>query len=261
MKVKELISYFNEKFPENLAEEWDNPGLIVGDPESLITGILCSLDCTARAIQHAKEAGANLILTHHPMIFRPLSRIREDDFIGVRIRELIRNDINYYAMHTNFDKAAMADMNAEDFGIMDPCLLQPSGIDAAGEPTGYGRIGMLAKPMTLKEYAIFIKERASLEQIRVYGDPGSVIQKAAVASGAGKSAIGNALQKGADVLITGDLDYHSAIDAVANGLAMIDAGHYGTEYKFEFYMQNLLRNDFPGLNVCIEPVKQPYTLI
>ena len=170
---------------------------------------------------------------------------------------MIRGGINYYAMHTNFDLARMADLNAADLGLISPKILTESSHPGFG----YGRIGSLASPETLREFAERVRVQANLPGIRVYGDPDAVVRTAAVSSGAGKMSIPDALRKGADVLVTGDLDYHSAIDAVAQGLMMIDAGHYGTEFTYIRYMEGFVRERFPGVAVCAMGVEQPYSVL
>ena len=257
MKLSAIISVLENEFPPALAEEWDNVGLLVGDTDAEITKVLVSLDVTDQAVARAEEIGAELILTHHPLIFRPLARVTEQDFISRRIRRMIKADINYYAMHTNFDLARMADLNAADLGLIAPQILTESSHPGFG----YGRIGSLASPETLRAFAERVRVQANLPGIRVYGDPDAVVRTAAVSSGAGKMSIPDALRKGADVLVTGDLDYHSAIDAVAQGLMMIDAGHYGTEFTYIRYMEGFVRERFPGVAVCAMGVEQPYSVL
>ncbi len=257
MRLSAIISVLENEFPPALAEEWDNVGLLVGDENAEITKVLVSLDVTDEAVARAEEIGAELILTHHPLIFRPLSRVTEQDFISRRIRKMIRADINYYAMHTNFDLVGMADLNALDLKLVEPQILT----ETEHPGYGYGRIGQLLKPETLRGFAERVRKAAALPGIRVYGDPETVVKTAAVSSGAGKMSIRDALKKGADVLVTGDLDYHSAIDARAQGLAMVDAGHYGTEFTYIKFMAGYMREHFPELEVCAMEIEQPYTVL
>lgn len=257
MKLSDIIRELENEFPPALAEEWDNVGLLVGDKDAEIAKVLINLDVTDETVAMAEKIGADLILTHHPLIFKPLSRVTEQDFIARRIRRMIRADINYYAMHTNFDLARMADLNALDLGLSDPEVLTETGHPGVG----YGRIGTLPQSMTLRAFAEQVRTAADLPAIRVYGDAERLVRKAAVSSGAGKMSIPDALAKGADVLITGDLDYHSAIDANTQGLAMIDAGHYGTEFTYIRFMESFVRERFPDLEVHTMEPRQPYLVL
>ena len=250
-----------EDFPKSLAVDWDNVGLLVGDEEAEIRKVLINLDVTDAAVERAVKEGADLILTHHPLLFRPLKTVTEQDFIAARVRKLIRNDINYYAMHTNFDIAGMADQNAVDLSLREPEVLEELGTYEDGRAYGLGRIGLLPEEMTLKELAGHVKDVMKLDAIRVYGDPERKVLRVGVSSGAGKSAVNDALRKLADVLITGDLDYHTAIDADARGLAMIDAGHYGTEFTYISFMEKYVKEKFPELDVLTMQIVQPYHIV
>jgi putative NIF3 family GTP cyclohydrolase 1 type 2 len=163
-------------------------------------------------------------------------------------------------MHTNFDIAKMADLNAADLQLTDPRILDVTGEDAAGNPIGLGRVGEVPE-MKLGDFAEVVKSAMALDAVRVYGDPDRIIKICAVSSGSGKSEIPAAIAAGADVLVTGDLDYHTSIDANAQGLALIDAGHYGTEFVYITYMEDYLKKTFPELSVRSMKIKQPYSVL
>ena len=269
MTCRELIEIIEERYPVSLAAEWDNPGLLVGDPDAAAERVFLAVDATDETIDEAASFGADLIITHHPMIFRPVAKVREDDFLGRRIIRLIRSGIGLYAMHTNYDIAGMADVNAAMLGLVDTEVLEETGEGGPELPYtddqgsfGYGRIGSLSfnDVITLKEFAGIVKDRFALDYIRVYGDPKRVIRKAAVSSGAGKSSLPQAIRKGADVLVTGDVDYHTAIDAVMQGIAVIDAGHYGTEFCFIEDMAGFLSEKCPDLSIGRAAVRQPFSI-
>ncbi len=260
MKLRDIIKQLDKDFPFSLAMEWDNIGLLVGDMEADINKVFLNLDVTDEAVAEASLWGADLILTHHPLLFSPARTVTEQDFIGRRIRRLIKEDINYIAMHTNFDIAKMADLNAADLQLMDPRILDVTGEDASGNPVGLGRVGEVPE-MSLAAFAEIVKKAMSLQAVRVYGDPNRPVMTCAVSSGSGKSEIRAALEAGADVLVTGDLDYHSSIDANAQGLALIDAGHYGTEFVYITYMEGYLKKTFPELCVRSMKIRQPYCIL
>ena len=149
MKLKDIMNVIEKDFPKYLAMDWDNVGLLVGDEEAEIHKVLISLDVTDQTVEQAVRCGADLILTHHPLLFRPLGTVTEQNFIARRVRKLIKHDINYYAMHTNFDIAGMADLNAEDLALCDPEVLEVMGSYDDGKEYGLGRIGTLGREMTL----------------------------------------------------------------------------------------------------------------
>ena len=130
-----------------------------------------------------------------------------------------------------------------------------------GEVQGFGRVGKLPREMTLREYAQLVKESLKLNDVKVYGNPDSMVKCAAVCTGSGKSMIKDVIKAGADVYVTGDIDHHTGIDTVAQGLALIDAGHYGTEYIFMDAMKKELTQAFPELKISCAEVKSPYTIL
>ena len=150
----------------------------------------------------------------------------------------------------------MAQLNQECLGLTDCEVLEET---APGE--GIGRVGVLEGTMDLKQFAVKVRNDFEIPDVRMYGDPAAIIHRVAVSSGSGKSMIRGAIEKGADVIVTGDVDYHSAIDAVAQGIAVIDAGHYGTEYGFIAYMRQELETMFPELAVGTARVHHPYRVV
>ena len=198
-----------------------------------------------------------MIITHHPMIFGGIKRINNYDSSGRKIMRLIRNNISYYAMHTNYDVLGMAELSADYLKLTDREVLSVTEETKDG-CEGFGRVGMLPEQMTLRECGDFVKKALALHDVRVYGDPDRLVQKAAVCTGSGKSMIPDALAKGAQVYVTGDIDHHTGIDAVAAGLPIIDAGHYGTEYIFMEAMKKKLSRKFPKLQISCAEIKSPY---
>ena len=232
MKVKELTAWLENKYPAKAAEHWDNVGLLVGDDEAEVSHVFLALDLTEETLEEAIQAGADMIITHHPMIFSPIKKIHNLDFVGGRILKLIQNDISYYAMHTNYDVLGMAELSGKIMDLQNGEVLDVTYTDEEGNPEGIGRIGNLEKDMTLEECCVYVKHRLELGSLKVFGDMQKKVHRLAISPGSGKSSIAVALEKGADVLVTGDIGHHDGIDAVEQGLAVIDAGHYGTEYIF-----------------------------
>ena len=260
MKCKELINILDEKWPFSVALEWDNVGLLVGNQEKEIKKILVCLDVTDEAICEAIEFGADLVLAHHPLIFSSFKKVTFDDFVGKRIIRLIKNDIACVAMHTNFDVTQMAELNQKSLELTDSSVLMVTG-NRDGHEEGIGRVGNLPKEMTLLEAAEFVKEKLQLDKVPVYGDLTQSIKKIAVSGGSGKGMSSYVLAAGADLLVTGDIDHHSGIDAVAQGLAIIDAGHYGTESVFIPFMTEELHHLFPDIEVKAVKLEKPFQFV
>lgn len=256
MKLNELIGKLKERCPENIAEDWDNPGLLVGHFDREIRRILLTLDVTDDVIETGIQKKADLIISHHPLIFGGVKKVNDRDLTGRRILRLAENGIACYAMHTNFDICKMADLNASQLDLGEPEVLWETGENENG-PYGIGKIGFLPDEMTLEACCGFVKSRMKLPYVIVYGDPDRLIRRAAVSSGSGRSAVPYAMEKGADVLVTGDIDHHTALDAVSQGLSIIDAGHYGTEYCFMDDMKTVLSDLAPDCQVETMDVRFP----
>lgn len=260
MTCRDIIALLQEQSPEWFACEWDNVGLLVGDFEQQVKKIYIALDATEEGIAEAIAEKADLLLTHHPMIFKGLRKVNTEDFTGKRVVKLIQNHISCYAMHTNFDVKGMAELAAERMGLSDCEVLD---ITCRGEEgaEGIGRVGILPEQMTLEECISLVKQAFDVDLVKVFGNLKQPVRKAAVCPGSGKSVIFQALSAGAEVLITGDIDHHEGIDAAAQGLAIIDAGHYGVEKLFIPYMVQYLRERTEGIEIVGQPVKQPFRYI
>ncbi len=256
MKCKEIIEIIERDYPRFCALKWDNVGLLVGRDDREVRCIYVALDATDEVIEDAAEKGADMLITHHPLIFEGMKRVTNQDFIGRRLIRLIRNDISCYAMHTNYDVLGMSVRSGERLALHDPEILEVT--EQGEEPKGIGRVADLESELTLSECCRLVKDGFQLESVRVFGDLDGKIRRMAVSPGSGKSMIGAALDKGADVLVTGDIDHHTGIDAAAQGLAVIDAGHYGIEHIFVEDMGGYLRNVLEGVTVRTAPVRHPF---
>lgn len=260
MECKKVIEILEKQSPKSYACDWDNVGLLVGREDKEIQKIYIALDATDEAIEEAIANGADMLLTHHPIIFKGMKRVTQEDFIGRRIIRLIQNDISYYAMHTNFDVMGMADLAADYLGISDTRVLEITSVSETGEE-GIGRYGSLKKEMTVRECCEEVKQAFSLENVKVFGNLERKVKTAAISPGSGRSVISNALQAGVDVLITGDIDHHEGIDAVAQKLTVIDAGHYGVEHIFIPYMEQYLKREAKELEIAVQPLTFPFQII
>ncbi len=260
MRCDELIRQLEELSPLSYAESWDNPGLLAGRMEKEIKKIYIALDATTEVIEEAIRCGADMILTHHPLIFKGIKKVNSEDYIGRRILKILQADMCYYAMHTNFDVTQMACEAADRFGMTNTSVLEVTK-DTDGVEEGIGRVGELVKEMSLEDCAQSVKWIFDIEWVKVFGDSEKTISKVAISPGSGKSMIEAALAKNADVLITGDIDHHDGIDALERGMAVIDAGHWGLEKIFIPYMQDYLEEKTEGITVICDESESPFKII
>ena len=256
MRCQDILDKIEARYPRKYACDWDNVGLLAGSRERDVDTVYIALDATDEVVDAASECGAQLLLTHHPMIFGGLKSVTTDDYVGERLIRLIRNDISYYAMHTNYDVMGMAELAADMLDLKDRKVLEEV-LD--GE--GIGRVGDLPRSMTLEECANFVKGRFRLPNVKIFGEPEKQVQRAAICPGSGKSEAKPALSMGAEVYITGDIDHHTGIDMADCGMAIIDAGHYGVEHIYIADMEQFLKENCPELRVYTAPVKQPFQVL
>lgn len=263
MLCKEVMEIIEKAYPRSCALDWDNVGLLVGRKDKEVNRIYVALDAVDQVIEAAAESHADLLVTHHPMIFSGMKRITEDDFIGRRVIRLIQEDMAYYAMHTNYDVMGMAELSGQVMGFQNSQVLEVTCPEdpVEGKPQGIGRVADLTERVTLAECCEQVKKRFSLDTVKVFGDLASPIKRVAISPGSGKSMISAALAKKADVLITGDIDHHTGIDAVAQGLMIIDGGHYGIERIFVEDMAAFLREKCPDIEVIQVPVCHPFQVV
>ncbi len=257
MKCKELMELLEGLAPKRMACEWDNPGLLAGRQDKEVKKILLTVDVDDATVEKAIKEGVDMIISHHPLIFRAMKHITDEDFIGRRIVKMIQADISYFAMHTNYDSVpgGMADVVADRLGIVFGAPLEEMG-EENGVAYGIGKIGILEAPMNGRALAKKIKEDFGLPYVTVYGSElweTEPVKVAATCPGSGGSTIRAAIQKGAQALITGDIGHHDGIDAEAQGLMIIDAGHYGLEHVFmdqvEVYLKERLGEEVEILHM------------
>lgn len=219
--VNDLVELLEELMPSNLAEDWDNVGLMLGRKGKTVKRILLALDLSKEVVEQAVAQKIDLIITHHPAIFKKLKRVVDNDWQQDLLLTLAENGIAVYSAHTNLDcvSTGVNDVLAKLLKLEDTEILDDSN--------GLGRIGVVEEA-SLVEYAQVVKTALKADYV-VVGDAGKQVHKVAVCGGAGSDLIDLALAKGADTLVTGDVKYHSAQQAVFSGLNIIDAGHQPTE--------------------------------
>ena len=258
MLCRDIIDVIEYTYPKHAALEWDNVGLLVGRSEKEVKKIYVALDATDEVIDAAVRLGADMLVTHHPLIFSPLKKITDEHFIGNRVVKLLQHDISYYAMHTNYDVLGMADLSGKILGLQDEDVFE---VTDETNHIGIGRIGKLYEEMTLEKCCELVKETFHLPSVKLFGDRNATVKYAAISPGSGKKMTGIAIARGADVLITGDIDHHEGIDALAQGLAIIDAGHYGLEHIFIEDMADYLKKHLKAVEIMKAEIIHPFQVI
>lgn len=222
MTVRELYAALAARYPAALSAEWDNDGLMCApDPDREISLVLCALDVTEATIDEAVKIGADVILSHHPLIFRPLGAITPDEAVARRVLRLIGAGISVISFHTRADAAV---------GGVNDLLCDALGI-AARSPFGegdIGRIGSIAEAMPASAFAAQVKAALGAPFVLV-GDAGRPVLRVAVIGGSGKSEISAAIAAGADTLLSGRLSYETVNEAREMGINLLEAGHFYTE--------------------------------
>ena len=258
MLCRDIMKVIETTYPKHAALEWDNVGLLVGRTEKEVKKIYVALDATDEVIDDAILRGADMLITHHPLLFSPLKKITDEHFIGSRVVKLLQHDISYYAMHTNYDVLGMAELSGAILGLRDAEVLE---VTDAENTEGIGRVGELPCEMTLQECCELVKEKFQLENVKVFGDVNQMVQRVAISPGSGKGMADVALEKRAEVLVTGDISHHEGIDAVAQGIAIIDAGHYGLEHIFVDDIAVYLAKHFSGIEIRKSENIHPFQMI
>jgi dinuclear metal center YbgI/SA1388 family protein len=355
VRIQDIVGLLHGLYPPALAESWDNVGLQAGDPAARVERVLVCLDPSEAALAEAERLGAQVLISHHPLLFQPLKRLSPQDETGRVLFRAIRAGIAVISAHTNLDRgrdglndwlaallglqraeplalggdnllklavfvpagyedhvaAALFEAGAGRVGRYDGCSFRADGIGTfrPGEGTspfigrtgmpervrevrletilprelqnrvvrrmlkahpyeevaydlvplsndrpdvGLGRIGCLDQPVHLDAFAARVKERLAVAAVRVVGQADHRVRKVAVCGGSGASLLGEAERRGADVLVTGDVKYHEACGARARGLALIDAGHFGTERIMVEHLAAVLRREAAGRRLEVE---------
>ncbi|MFO7607450.1 MAG: Nif3-like dinuclear metal center hexameric protein [Desulfurivibrionaceae bacterium] len=225
--LKDLLAVLAEIAAPALAEPWDNVGLMVGDPNREISGVLVALDASDQVFTEAQKHGCNVVLTHHPLIFKPLPAVRTDQMIGRLLARALTEGIAVVSCHTNLDKVSGGVNDALAAGLeLHDCLV------LAGEPEGeigFGRVGTLPAPLTFAEFIEMLSGVLGLEAVRVAGTPPKTLSRVAVCGGSGSELAAAAMAARAQVFVTGEVKHSTARWAEDAGFCIVDAGHFSTE--------------------------------
>lgn len=244
--IKEIIEYFDVVLPKTLSESWDNDGVMVLPEANIeVKKVLVALDVTSEAIKYAKNIGVKLIVTHHPLIFKPLSSLEYTEPYGKRAIECIKNNIAVLSYHTRLDEV--------DGGV-DDCLAQVVGLKDLKKMDNCGKVGILEKEMSYSDFSTHIKKVLGIDSI--YGVcANNSVKKVAVVGGSGKDFISDAKKAGADTFLTGEVNHSALIEAKELGLNIVCGTHYATENVVLPRIKELLIGRFLDLDIEILPFK------
>ena len=245
MKVSQILEYFNQIAPFETAEDFDNIGLIVGKKDGAVNKIMFCLDCSDFVIDEAIEKGCDLIISHHPMIFSPVKKINDDDFITKKAIKLIENGISLISMHTNLD--------AMENGVCHN-LCTVLGLDNIIYNGGCFKICQ-SVPISPKELAQKVKKALNLPFIKFVGES-SNCEKIGVCCGSGMSFSEEMISLGVDTIITGDIKYHAFIENLERKINLIDCGHFESEIIYIEKLKKIIDNKF-GIDSLIS-TKEKY---
>lgn len=230
VRVKDILESLNIEAPFSLAEAWDNVGLLVGDPEQHVTAVLAGLDPTNRLVDEAIALDANTIVTHHPVIFKPLQAINTAEPNGRLLQKALANHIAIIGCHTNFDSASagVSHYLALQLGLENLSPLVPSS-NEAGTDTGLGTIGTYPAPLAAADFLARLLRVLNLPSVQLAGTMPTKIESVAVCGGSGSELAPTALRRGADVYLSAEIKHSTAIWAAETNFCIIDGTHYSTE--------------------------------
>lgn len=246
MTVQEILTFLEGFAPVELAEHWDNVGLLCGDRQQPVTAVLCALDVTEQVIEEAAARGAELVVAHHPAIFTSVSRVTTDDVTGRVLRAAIKHDIAIICMHTNADSTWGGVNDALASALFLTGVVNMEG----GDNRMLGRVGDLPREMQPREFAAYVKECLRAGGVR-FCDGGKPIHRVAVGGGACGKMMDDAKAKGADAFVIGDCSYDLMQRAQSIGLTLVDAGHFPTENPIAVVFAEQIVGAFPQLRTMV----------
>ena len=249
--VNEILEYVEELAPKAMKMEWDNVDLLCGSRKNPVTKVLVALDPFEGVCQEAAQWGAEVIVTHHPLIFRPLPNVTDETSIGRGIMILCQNGISAVNAHTNLDCApgGVNDVLAETLGLKNIRVIGPRGVDDQGRAWGLLRMGE-TEETGLDDFLSHVKQVLRCDGLR-YVDGGKPVRRVAVGGGSCADGMLDALDAGCDTFITADVKYNQFWDAKDLGLNLIDAGHFHTENPVVAVLAAKIAARFPEVQVKI----------
>ncbi|HID24214.1 MAG TPA: Nif3-like dinuclear metal center hexameric protein [Planctomycetaceae bacterium] len=271
-RVADVVAHLEALAPLELAEDWDNVGLLIGRNHASVERILTCLTLTPEVAAEAVQQRAQLIVTHHPVLFRPVQRLTADTPEGAMLLELIAAGIAVYSPHTGYDSSrdGINQQLAELFELREIAVLRsptrqsargvpdtpdtaaagdPSCAAGANRPAGAGRCGHLPRAMTLDELISLVKDRLKVAHLQFVGDERMTVNRMAIACGAAAEFLSDALEQNCQVFLTGEARFHACVEARTRGLGLLLPGHYATERPAMERLAEMLTARFPDLSV------------
>ena len=254
MRIREITDAIEQYAPLRLQEEWDNAGIQVGDPEADISGILLCTDATEAVVAEAVDRGFNLVIAHHPLIFRGLKKIMGRTPVERTVAMAIKHDVTIYSAHTNMDSAwqGVSFRMADKIGMTEVNFLDDNRVEPYGEQdstsAGCGVIGNI-KPMPAREVLKRVKEAFEVGAIRFAGDADRMVDRVALCGGAGSFLLNKAVQQGAQLYVTADMRYHDFLDN-AQRIVIADIGHYESEHFTKEIFLEIIQKKNPTFAVA-----------
>ena len=249
--VNDIRLYFEHRVPNYMKLDFDNVGHLVGRSETDVKRAIVALDVADSVIYEAKELGAQMILSHHPLFFQ-LKNVTDDDRIGRKVISLIENGMSAICLHTNLDTVSggVNDALMAALGVRVTGLLDPHGMSPDGVPFGISRLGELDSEMSFEDFLLRVKRVLSANGLR-YHYAGHSVRKIGCCGGSGGGDIEKALNAGCDTFVTADVKYDQFLSAADWGINLIDAGHFNTENVVVPVLADMLRTNFPDIEVFI----------
>ncbi|MEL7497210.1 MAG: Nif3-like dinuclear metal center hexameric protein [Planctomycetota bacterium] len=229
LTIQQVTQFLEQFAPTRLAEDWDNVGLLVGDRQGQAKAVMTCLTVTPETVEEAIEQNADLIVSHHPLPFRPLKRITTDQVPSKLLWDLVRAEISVYSPHTGFDSACQGINQSlgHRLGLNNLKPILPIPDDP--QQLGSGRLGVTSETTELAGFVATIKHQFDLPTLQVVGTDQQTVHRVAIACGSGGSFLTAAIESGCDTFVTGETTFHTALEAKANGLALVLLGHYQSE--------------------------------
>jgi len=254
--VAEIADDLGQLAPISLAEDWDNVGLLVGNRAADVSSVMTCLTLTANVADEAIARNAQLIISHHPVLFRAVQRLTAETVEGRMLLNLIAAGVSVYSPHTGFDSASdginqqLADLlELSNIGVLRPIENNADGLVNDEHPIGAGRFGDLAAPTTLAEFIDRVKACLDISDLQFIGDKSDSIERVGIACGAAAEFLRDAADHGCQVLLTGEARFHACLEAQARGIALVLPGHYATERPAIEQLAKHLGLQFPELTV------------
>ncbi len=254
MRIKEIAEAIEQYAPLRLQEEWDNAGIQVGDPEAEVTGVLLCTDATEAVVSEAIDRGFNLVISHHPLIFRGLKKIMGRTPVERTVAMAIKHDITIYSAHTNMDSAwqGVSFRMADKIGMTGVTFLDDNRVDPYGDgdstQAGCGVIGDI-EPMTAREVLKRVKEAFEVGAVRYSGNADTMVTRVALCGGAGGFLLDKAVQLGAQLYVTADMRYHDFLDN-SQRIVVADIGHYESEHFTKEIFLEIIQKKNPTFAVA-----------